>query len=81
MAEMDFLGGFVVKNPPANTRDVGLIPGLENLFQEAQLLSSMLQLSWLHRVPEDRWATSPSAAGSHWSSQRLEELGVNSSVL
>ena len=28
MAEMDFLGGFVVKNPPANTRDVGLIPGL-----------------------------------------------------
>ena len=27
MAEMGFLCGFVVKNLPDNTRDVGLIPG------------------------------------------------------
>ena len=26
--ELDFLGGSVVKNPPANAGDTGLIPGL-----------------------------------------------------
>ena len=28
---MGFLGGTVVKNPPANAEDVGLIPGLGRL--------------------------------------------------
>ena len=51
MAEMDFLGGFVVKKPPANTRDVGLIPGLGRSLGEGN--DNPLQYSCLGN-PMDR---------------------------
>ena len=50
---MDVLGGFVVKNPPANTRDVGLIPGWGRSSGEGN--GNPLQYSYLEN-PIDRGA-------------------------
>ena len=52
--ELDFPGGSVVKNPLANARDAGLIPGLGkssgvgtgNLFQHSCLHNSMDKGAW-----------------------------------
>ena len=50
MAEMGFLRGFVVKNLPNNTSDVGLIPGsgISSGEGNGNLLSSFLawKTSW-----------------------------------
>ena len=65
MAEMGFLCGFVVKNLPDNTRDVGLIPGSGissgegngNPLQYSYLENSMDREAWratLHRVAKSR---------------------------
>ena len=40
-----FPGGTVVKNPPANARDVGLIPGLENPL-EKEMATHYSILAW-----------------------------------
>ena len=62
---MGFLCGFVVKNLPDNTRDVGLIPGSGissgegngNPLQYSYLENSMDREAWratLHRVAKSR---------------------------
>ena len=54
---LDFPGGSVVKNPPANTGDAGLIPGLGRFPGEGN--GKPLQYSCLEN-PMDRgawWAT------------------------
>ena len=48
---MDFPGGSVVKNPPANAGDAGLIPGLGGFPGEGN--GNPLQYSWLGN-PTDR---------------------------
>ena len=48
-----FPGGTVVKNPPANARDVGLIPGLGRSLGEGN--GKLLQYSCLEN-PMDRGA-------------------------
>ena len=50
---MDFPGGSVVKNPPANAGDVSSIPGQEDLLEEEMATHSSL-LAW--RIP---WAEEP----------------------
>ena len=45
MMNMGFPGGSVVKNPPANAGDMGLIPGPERSFEEGD--ESLLQYSCL----------------------------------
>ena len=54
----DFLGGSVVKNPPANAGDVGLLPGSGRYARERN--GSPLQYSCLRnpRVRGAWWATS-----------------------
>ena len=50
-----FLGGSVVKNPPANAGDTGLIPGLEYpLEKEMATHSSILasEISWTEEPGE-----------------------------
>ena len=57
---MGFLGGSVVKNPPANVGDAGLIPQLRrtpgvgngNPFQYSCLGNSMDRGAWQATVPE-----------------------------
>ena len=56
MATLGFTDGSVVKNPPANARDMGLIPGLGRSPGEGN--GNQLQYSW--EYPMDRgawWAT------------------------
>ena len=53
-----FLGGSVLKNPPANAGDVGLIPGLRrpsgegngNLFQYSCLGNVKVRGAWLATI-------------------------------
>ena len=42
---MGFPSGTVVKNPPANSGDTGLIPGLEDHLEEATATHSSI-LTW-----------------------------------
>ena len=54
---MDFLCGFVVKNPPANTRDMGFIPGSGRSSEEGN--GNPHQYSYLENSMDRRawWAT------------------------
>ena len=59
-----FPGGLVVKNPPANAGDVGLVPGLRRFPEDGN--GNPLQYSYLEN-PMDRgawWATVPGTAKS-----------------
>ena len=50
-----FLGGSVVKNPPANAGDTGLIPGLEDPL-EKELATHSSILAWkIPRTEEPGW--------------------------
>ena len=46
---MGFTGGSVIKNPPANARDMGLIPGLGRSPEEGVTTLSSI-LTW--KIPE-----------------------------
>ena len=48
-----FLGGSAVKNPPANLRDVGLIPGLGRSLKK-EMATHFSLLAW--RIP---WTEEP----------------------
>ena len=71
-----FLGGEVVKNPPASTGDVGSIPGLGrsagggngNLLQNSCLENSMDIVAW--------WATAHGVSKS-WTSLNMHAPNVN----
>ena len=54
---MDFLCDFVVKNPPANTRDMGFIPGSGRSSEEGN--GNPHQYSYLENSMDRRawWAT------------------------
>ena len=58
----DFPGGSVVKNPPANTGDMGLIPGWErSLEKEMATFSSILACE----IPWTEEAGKLQSVGSH----------------
>ena len=61
----DFPGGTVVKNPPANAGDAGLIPGLRRCPGEGN--GKPLQYSSLENPIVSRawWATVPGVADSN----------------
>ena len=65
MISMGFPGDSVVKNPPANARDIGLIPGSgrspggghDNLLQYSCLENPMGRRAWwagVHRVAKSQ---------------------------
>ena len=53
IVNLGFLGGSVVKNPPANAGDTGLIPGLEDPL-EKELATHSSILAW--KIP---WTEEP----------------------
>ena len=55
IVNLGFLGGSVVKNPPANAGDTGLIPGLEDPL-EKELATHSSILAWkIPRTEEPGW--------------------------
>ena len=60
MAVRGFLGGSVVKNPPANVGDVGSIPGSGRSPEEGN--GNPLQYSWLEN-PMDKGAWRATVSG------------------
>ena len=53
MATLGFTDGSVVKNPPANARDMGLIPGLGRSPGEGN--GNPLQYSWEYPMDRGAW--------------------------
>ena len=53
MATLGFTDGSVVKNPPANARDMGLIPGLRRSPGEGN--GNPLQYSWEYPMDREAW--------------------------
>ena len=64
---MGFPGGSVIKNPPANTGDAGLIPGLEDALEKEMATHSSIP-AWA--IP---WIEEPVAIHS----TRSKDVGVN----
>ena len=62
---LDFLDGSVVKNPPANAGDAGLIPGSEDPQEEEMTTHSSI-LAW-----EITWTEEP---GSPWGPKDLDMI-------
>ena len=54
-----FLGGSVVKNPPANAGDMGLIPGSEDPLEKETAIRYSSILAW--KVP---WTENPEGSQS-----------------